>query len=83
MDFYRLTFLEYHYVAEGYMLKDEADWQRMRLHATLMINLQLEKGKHIEPEELIKLPSDEVKLTKKALPTYEDMMAAAERYRKE
>ena len=82
-DFYSLTYLEYHYVAKYYMSKDEREWQRMRLQTSFLINLQIEKDKSIKPEDLFRLPSDQIMKVKKDLPSHEEMLEAAKRYRKE
>jgi len=75
-DFYSLTFGEYHYIAKSYMFKDEREWQRTRTLAALLINVQLDKDKHITGEELIRLPSDVIIDKKKDLPTKEDFERA-------
>lgn len=82
-EFYSLTYIEYHYVAKYYMMKDERDWQRMRLQTSFLINLQMEKDKSIKPEDLFSLPSDKIIKVKKDLPTKEEMLEIAEKYRKE
>lgn len=65
------------------MAKDEREWLRTRLHASLMINLQMPKDQNIKPEDLFSLPSDKIIKEKKDLPTLEEMLKTAERYRKE
>jgi len=82
-DFYALTLEEWHYVSKAYMIKDERASQRIRTLATLMVNLQLDKDKHLKPEELWRLPSDKIIKVKKELPTYEEMMEVVKKYRKE
>ena len=76
IDFYRLTYNDYHYIAKAYMLKDEREWLRTRMLASLLINVQLPKDKHIYPEDLFTLPSDNIIKKKKALPTKADFEAA-------
>lgn len=83
MDFYRLTMVEYHYVAKGFLLRDEREWQRTRWLATLLINIQLGKDKKVDPEDLIKLPSDSLIKVKKPTPTREEFERAVAKYRKE
>ncbi|SDJ96371.1 hypothetical protein SAMN04487898_105165 [Pedobacter sp. ok626] len=82
-DFYMLTYNEYHYIAKAYMLKDEREWLRTRMLASLLINVQMPKDKHITPEQLFALPSDSLIKKKKPTPTKSEMMAAFERYRKD
>jgi len=81
-DFYSLTYNEYHHIAKGYMLKDEREWLRTRMLATLLINVQLDKDKHIQPEELFKLPSDILIQRKKDIPSKDEFLQAVERYKK-
>jgi hypothetical protein len=83
IDFYRMTYSEYHYVAKAYMLKDEREWLRTRMLASLLINVQLPKDKHISPEQLFALPSDNLIKTKKPTPTREEFDRAVAKYRKE
>lgn len=82
-DFYSLTYNEYHYIAKAYMLKDEREWLRTRMLASLLINVQMPKDKHITPEQLFALPSDSLITKKKPTPTKAEFDAAVERYRKE
>lgn len=65
------------------MLRDEREWQRTRWLASLLINVQMPKDKHVLAEDLISLPSDKLIKKKKPIPTKAEMMAAFERYRKE
>jgi hypothetical protein len=83
IDFYRMTYSEYHYVAKAYMLKDEREWLRTRMLASLLINVQLPKDKHISPEQLFALPSDTLIKVKKPTPTRAEFDAAIVKYRKE
>lgn len=83
MDFYRLTMVEYHYVAKGFLLRDEREWQRTRWLAALLVNIQLPKNSKVDPEDLIKLPSDSLIKVKKPTPTKAEFDAAVARYRKE
>lgn len=82
-DFYRLTYNEYHYVAKAYMGKDEREWLRTRMLASLLINVQLPKDKHITPEMLFSLPSDNLIVKRKPTPTKEEFLAAVQRYEKD
>lgn len=81
-DFYGLTFNEYHHIAKGYMIRDERDWMRTRMLASLLINVQLPKDKHITPEELFHLPSDILIDKKKDIPTREEFEEAIKRFEK-
>ena len=81
-DFYTLTYNEYHLVAKAYMGKDEREWLRTRMLASLLINVQLPKDKHITPEMLFSLPSDNLIIKKKPIPTKDEFLAAVERYQK-
>lgn len=82
-DFYRLTYNEYHYISKSYMIKDEREWLRTRVLASLLINVQMPKDKHIKPEDLFSLPSDNVIKIKKQIPSKADFDEAVARYRKD
>lgn len=83
IDFYRLTYREYHYIAKAYMGKDEREWLRTRMLASLLINVQMPKDKHITPEQLFALPSDKLIIKKKPTPTRAEFETAIAKYRKE
>jgi hypothetical protein len=82
-EFYGITMKEWHYISKSYMIKDERASQKVRTHATMMVNLQLKKEDQLKPEQLWKLPSDNIIKVKKNIPTKQEMLEAAERYRKE
>lgn len=82
-DFYALTYNEYHYVAKGYMFKDEREMMRTRLLASLLINVHLPPNKHCKPEDLFSLPSDNVIKVKKQIPTKAEFDEAVARYKKD
>jgi len=79
-DFYRLTYHEYHLVAKGYMMKDERHWMKIRMLSSLLINVQMPKDKHISPEMLFSLPSDNLIIKKKPIPTKDEFLQAVARY---
>lgn len=82
-DFYSLTYNEYHYISKSYMYKDEREWIRTRLLASLLINVQMPKDKVIKAEDLFSLPSDNLIKVKKQIPTRAEFEEAIALYRKD
>jgi len=49
---------ELDFVWYGYRHKEEQEWIRARWMTTLLINIQLPKGKQVRPSELLELDCD-------------------------
>ena len=49
---------ELDFVWYGYRHKEEQEWVRLRWQTTLLINMQLPKGKKVKPTELLELDCD-------------------------
>jgi hypothetical protein len=49
---------ELDFVWYGYRHKEEQEWVRSRWQTTMLINIQLPKGKKIRPTELLELDCD-------------------------
>jgi hypothetical protein len=53
-----MTMAELDFVWYGYRHKEEQEWVRSRWQTTMLINIQLPKGKKIRPTELLELDCD-------------------------
>ena len=56
--FWEMTMAELDFVWYGYRHKEEQDWVKIRWQTTLLINIQLPKGKKVKPTELLELNCD-------------------------
>ena len=56
--FWEMTMAELDFVWYGYRHQEEQEWVRTRWQTTLLINIQLPKGKKVKPQELIELDCD-------------------------
>ena len=56
-EFYDMIPRQFFNMLEGYQEvrnnQEQSDWQRIRWQTTLLINIQLERGKRIKPSDLI------------------------------
>ena len=62
--FWDMTMAELDFVWYGYRHKEEQDWIKVRWQTTLLINIQLPKGKKLKPTELLELNCDKRKINK-------------------
>jgi hypothetical protein len=53
-----MTMAELDFVWYGYRHKEEQEWVRSRWQTTILVNLQLPKGKKVKPTELLELDCD-------------------------
>jgi hypothetical protein len=53
-----MTMADLDFVWYGYRHKEEQEWVRSRWQTTMLINIQLPKGKKVKPTELIELDCD-------------------------
>jgi hypothetical protein len=60
-----MTMAELDFVWYGYRHKEEQEWVRTRWQTTMLINIQLPKGKKVKPTELIELDCDRRNIKKK------------------
>ena len=63
--FWDMTMAELDFVWYGYRHKEEQEWVRSRWQTTMLINIQLPKGKKVKPTELIELDCDRRNIKKK------------------
>jgi hypothetical protein len=53
-----MTMAELDFVWYGYRHKEEQEWVRSRWQTTILVNMQLPKGKKVRPTELLELDCD-------------------------
>jgi hypothetical protein len=53
-----MTMAELDFVWYGYRHKEEQEWVRSRWQTTILVNMQLPKGKKVKPTELLELDCD-------------------------
>jgi hypothetical protein len=59
-----MTMAELDFVWYGYRHKEEQEWIRSRWQTTMLINIQLPKGKKVKPSELLELDCDKRNIKK-------------------
>jgi hypothetical protein len=53
-----MTMAELDFVWYGYRHKEEQEWVKTRWQTTILVNMQLPKGKKVKPTELLELDCD-------------------------
>jgi hypothetical protein len=53
-----MTMAELDFIWYGYRHKEEQKWVRSRWQTTILVNMQLPKGKKVKPTELLTLDCD-------------------------
>jgi hypothetical protein len=76
-----MTMAELDFVWYGYRHKEEQEWVRSRWQTTLLINMQLPKGKKVKPTELLELDCDKRNRKKKVrIMSNEELEAVLKKY---
>jgi hypothetical protein len=76
-----MTMAELDFVWYGYRHKEEQEWVRSRWQTTLLINMQLPKGKKVKPTELLELDCDKRNRKKNVkIMTNEELKAVLKKY---
>jgi hypothetical protein len=76
-----MTMAELDFVWYGYRHKEEQKWVRSRWQTTMLINIQLPKGKKVKPSELLELDCDKRNIKKKVrIMTNEELEAVLKKY---
>jgi hypothetical protein len=60
-----MTMAELDFIWYGYRHKEEQEWVRSRWQTTVLVNMQLPKGKKVKPTELLELDCDKRNVKKK------------------
>jgi hypothetical protein len=76
-----MTMAELDFIWYGYRHKEEQEWVRSRWQTTMLINIQLPKGKKVKPAELLELDCDKRNIKKKVrIMTNEELEAVLKKY---
>jgi hypothetical protein len=79
--FWEMTMAELDFVWYGYRHEEEQKWIRARWQTTLLINIQLPKGKKVKPQELIELDCDTRNFVKPRVMTEEELKEVLIKYK--
>jgi hypothetical protein len=71
---------ELDFVWYGYRHKEEQDWVKIRWQTTILINMQLPKGKKVKPSELLSLDCDNRNFVKQRVMTNEELSEVLKKY---
>ena len=79
--FWEMTMSELDFVWYGYRHKEEQEWVRARWQTTVLVNMQLPKGKKIKATELLELDCDKRNRKKKVrIMTNEELEEVLKKY---
>jgi hypothetical protein len=78
--FWEMTMAELDFVWYGYRHKEEQDWVKARWMTTMLINIQLPKGKKITAKELLPLDCDNRNFVKQRVMTQEELSKVIHKY---
>ena len=78
--FWEMTMAELDFVWYGYRHEEEQKWIRARWQTTLLINIQLPKGKKVKPQELIELDCDTRNFVKPRVMDQDELQAVLKKY---
>lgn len=71
---------ELEFVWYGYRHEEEQQWIRTRWQTTMLINIQLPKGKKVKPSELIELDCDTRNFVKPRVMEEDELKAVLKKY---
>jgi hypothetical protein len=78
--FWEMTMAELDFVWYGYRHQEEQQWIKIRWQTTLLINIQLPKGKKVKPEDLIELDCDIRNFVKPRVMTEDELQSVLKKY---
>jgi hypothetical protein len=78
--FWEMTMAELDFVWYGYRHEEEQQWIKIRWQTTLLINIQLPKGKKVKPSELIELDCDTRNFVKPRVMDEDELQAVLKKY---
>jgi hypothetical protein len=78
--FWEMTMAELDFVWYGYRHKEEQDWVKTRWMTTMLINIQLPKGKKITAKELLPLDCDNRNFVKQRVMTQDELKDVINKY---
>ena len=78
--FWEMTMAELDFIWYGYRHEEEQKWIRIRWQTTMLINIQLPKGKKVKPSELIELDCDTRNFVKPRVMDEDELKAVLKKY---
>jgi len=78
--FWDMTMSELDFICYGYRHKEEQEWIRTRWQTTLLINIQLPKGKKVKPKDLLELDCDNRNFVKQNVMSKEELDSVLQKY---
>jgi hypothetical protein len=78
--FWEMTMAELDFVWYGYRHEEEQKWIKVRWQTTVLINIQLPKGKKVKPEDLIELDCDIRNFVKPRVMDEDELKAVLKKY---
>jgi len=78
--FWEMTMAELDFIWYGYRHDEEQKWIKIRWQTTLLINIQLPKGKKVKPEDLIELDCDIRNFVKPRVMTEDELQSVLKKY---
>jgi hypothetical protein len=78
--FWEMTMAELDFIWYGYRHEEEQKWIKIRWQTTLLINIQLPKGKKVKPEDLIELDCDIRNFVKPRVMTEDELQSVLKKY---
>lgn len=78
--FWDMTMAELDFIWYGYKHQEEQDWVKWRWQTTLLVNLQLPKGKKLKPQDLLELDIDNRNFVKQNVMTHEELNEVLKKY---
>lgn len=79
--FWEMTMAELDFVWYGYRHREEQEWVKTRWMTTMLINIQLPKGKKVTAKELLPLDCDNRNFVKQRVMTQEELNNVIDKYK--
>lgn len=78
--FWEMTMAELDFVWYGQRHEEEQKWIKIRWQTTVLVNIQLPKGKKVKPEDLIELDCDIRNFVKPRIMEEDELKAVLKKY---
>jgi hypothetical protein len=78
--FWEMTMAELDFIWYGHRHEEEQRWIKIRWQTTVLVNIQLPKGKKVKPEDLIGLDCDNRNFVKPRVMDEDELKAVLKKY---
>jgi hypothetical protein len=78
--FWEMTMAELDFIWYGYRHEEEQRWVKVRWQTTVLVNIQLPKGKKVKPKDLIELDCDNRNFVKPRVMNEDELKAVLKKY---